>query len=333
MGDCKLSNTEAIALFVNLFCAKLFLITPKDFTDLLGPGAILFIIVMYLITFLLYWFYTSKNISKIFCSKMFLTVLSFVLIIYGAIILSRFVYFTKTVWFLRSPLAFITLVFGACMMIASKNSLKTLGKINGFFVPILYLLVIVLIGTSIKAFDLTFLTPILGKGFPTMAKASIFLLSSMFEFVLLLFLPEITNKFDKKTGFSVLGISLFLYLVVIFAYLLVGANSKNLPLLYVIQSGLLSKSDSLFLIIYAISGFLYLSSIVHFSAMFFCSAYEIKDSKAVVYPVSLIIISLSGITFFNPKAQLFLKGLSSFLWVIPFLLPIIFLRKDNNNKC
>ena len=109
MSDCKLSNIEAIALFVNLFCAKLFLITPKDFTDLLGAGAILFILVMYLITFLLYWFYTSKNISKAFSNKVFLTLLSFFLIIYGAIILSRFVYFTKTIWFLRSPPLFTSL--------------------------------------------------------------------------------------------------------------------------------------------------------------------------------------------------------------------------------
>ncbi len=332
MNTAKISETEAIALYASLFCTKLFLTTPKDFVDLTSSGAIIFIIILFTLAFLLFSFYIKKNAFKITENKVFLAIISMLLIIYGAITLSQFVYYAKVIWFVKSPLSFLTIPFAVCMIFASQSDLKTIGKINGFFAPILYLAIIFLILTSSKTFDFTSLTPILGKGTPNMLKSTAFLLSSIFEFVLLLFLPKISDGSYKKIGFSALSISAFIFIFVIGCYLLVGGNTKSLPLLYVIRAGFLGKSDSLFLILYAISGFLFLSSILNFSFVSFCEAFKIKEEKNVLYPLSLILISLSGITFFSPEGKSFLKIFSSILWAFPILIPVLFIIFKRERK-
>lgn len=331
MNTAKISELEAIALYVNLFCTKLFLITPKDFVDLTGSGAIVFVIFLFAFSFLLFSFYIKKNAFRLTESKVFLVIISILLIIYGAVTLSQFVYYAKVIWFIKSPLSFITIPFAVCMILASKNGISTLGKINGFFVPILYSAIIFLILTSSKAFDFTSLTPVLGKGI-NMLKGTPFLLSSLFEFVLLLFVPKISDISHKKIGFSALSVSAVIFIFVIGCYLLAGGNTKDLPLLYVIRSGFLGKSDSLFLILYAVSGFLFLSSILNFSCISFCEAFKIKEEKNVLYPISLILISLSGITFFSPDGKLFLKFFSSILWTFPFIFPVLFVMFKKERK-
>ncbi len=331
MNTSKISDKEAIAIFVNLFCTKLFLITPKDFVDLTGSGAIVFVIILFAFSFLLFSLYIKKNAFRIIENKIFLLILSILLTVYGAITLSQFVYYAKVIWFIKSPLSFLTIPFAACMILASQNGLKTIGKINGFFVPILYSAIILLGLTSSKAFDFTSLTPVLGKGI-NMLKGTAFLLSSIFEFVLLLFLPKISENSYKKIGFSALSLSAIIFIFVIGCYLLAGGNAKDLPLLYVIRSGFLGKSDSLFLILYAVSGFLFLSSILNFSCISFCKAFKIKEEKSILYPISLILISLSGITFFSPEGKEFLKIFSSLLWAFPFLFPVLFIIFKKERK-
>ena len=328
----KISETEAVAIFINLFCAKLFLITPKDFVDLTGSGAIIFVVILFALAFIFFSLYIRKNAFRIAESKTFLIIISSILIVYGAITLSQLVYYAKVIWFIKSPLPFLTIPFAVCMVLAALHKFCTIGKINGFFVPIIYISVILITLTSYKAFDFTSLTPVFGKGGMNMIKSTGLLLSSVFEFILLLFLPQITDGSHKKTGFLALLFSSVIFVFVIGCYLLAGGDAKDLPLLYVIRSGFLGKSDSMFLILYAVSGFLYLGSILTFASLAFCKAFKINDQKNITLPLSLIIISLSGITFFSPEGKLFLKIFSSVLWAFPFLIPVIFIIFKRERK-
>ena len=326
MTDYKFSAFEAKALMINLLCSKLFLLCPADFTEASGSGALISVLLVYLIAFLFFGIYTKsdKEITLPVIKKGFGVIVSFLLLFSGAVTLNLLVYFSKITAYPNSPLAYLTVPFAVCMLLSSASGIKCIGKLHGFFVPVIYILLVFLTVSSYNAFDFTNLTPVLGKGIPYVLKSGLFLLSSLFEVVIFLFLKQHIKGSYKKTVFSSLLISLLLYLVTISAFLLIGGKTPDLPLLSVIQSGSFRRTDSVFLLLYSISGMLYLSSVLYFAVHIFADSFSICEKKALTVPFGLILTAFSGISFFNRNGQIFLSALSRWLWLIPFVLPLIF---------
>ena len=119
-------------------------------------------------------------------------------------------------------------------------------------------------------------------------------------------------------------ISLLIYLATVSAFLLTGGNSPDLPLLSVIQAGHFRRTDSIFLLLFALSQMLYLSTVLYFAVQIFCDSFNISQKKLQIMPFALILISFSGISFFNSGGQKLLSALSKGLWTITFLVPLIF---------
>lgn len=332
MNEYKLSTKEATALIVNLLCSKLFLLCTSDFTKISGSGAIISVLFVYGLEFLFFSFYIKNNntknildrINSSFVKKIFSLLTVMLLIFSGSVSLNLLVYFSKMTALLNSPLSFLTLPFAVCMIFAAGSGLKCIGKLNGFFVPLLYVTLFTLLVFSYNSFDFTNLTPIFGKGFINVFGKSFFLLSNLFEFLILLYIPQNIKGSFKKTGFSALIISLAIYIVTICSFLLIGGKTSDLPLLSVIQSGAFRRTDSIFLLLYSLSGMLYLSTLLYFAIHIFCFAFKINEKKALLLPFALILISFSSINFFNSNGKEFLSLFSRWLWIFPVALPLIF---------
>ena len=339
MSEYKLSFKESVALYVNLFCSKLLLSTPLDLTERLGQGAVISIIFSFAVTILFFLLYT-KNTNKDFISliknpflkKGIATLLVVILIFCATTTLSLLTYYVKKLAYPSSPLAFLTIPFAVCMLYPAYFGLKSIAKLNGFFVPIIFVSLSLLVFLSFAEFDFTLLAPIFSKGAKSIIQSVFFMLSSLFELVLLLLAPKITKASFKKVGITSLLISCALYVLVIASFILLGTKASPLPVFTIIHSGFFSRADILFIIAYAISGMLYLATLLYFSSHILSCVFAPYLKQKFVFPLGLIIISLSSISFFSEMGQSFLNLVSKVLWIIPFVLPLFFIFKKENKQ-
>lgn len=341
MNEYKFSVPEATSLLVNLLCSKLFLLAPADFTKTSGSGAVICVLFVFFVAFLFFHIYTKSNCTNILSriknhtvKKAFGIITSILLLFSGAVCLNLLVYFTKTASLSASPLSFITIPFAVSMLLGAISGIKSIGKLHGFFVPVLYVALIFLVASGYKSFDFTNLTPVFGKGISAVFGNGFFLLSNLFEILIFLFLPRHINGSFRRVGFLSLSISLVLYLVTVSAFVLTDGKTLDLPLFSVIQSGPFRRTDSAFLLLFSLSGMLYLSSLLYFSVHIFADTLKISDKKFLFMPFGLILISFSGISFFNQSGQKLLSFFSRLMWIVPFLLPLIFTfsRRDSHKK-
>ena len=337
MNEYKLSFNESVALYVNLFCNKLLLSAPLDITERLDQGAVIGIILPFVVAILFFLLYT-KNTNKDFISliknpffkKGIATVLIIILIFCATTALSLLTYYVKKLAYPSSPLAFLTVPFALCMLCPAYFGIKSIAKLNGFFVPIIFSLLVLLVFLAFPEFDFTLLAPVFSKGLKGILQNAFFLLSSLFELILLLLAPKITKASFKKVGITSLLISCTLYVLVIASFILLGTKASPLPVFTIIHSSLFSRADIIFIIPYAISGMLYLSSLLYFSTSILSSVFDIGLKQKLVFPLGLIIISLSSISFFSETGRNFLNLVSKGLWSVPFVLPLFFIFKKEN---
>ncbi len=332
MTTYKLSGFEATVLIINLLCCKLFLLTPLIFTENSGSGALITVCFIFVLAFLVFGIYVKKSggkpvfslIGNPFVRAVFGALSCLLLVFCGAVTFSRILYYAKAMAYPKTPLVFLALPLGISSVLCARTGLKSVGKTHGFFVPLLYAVLIVLVLLSAKSFRFTGLTPVLGKGFYAVFGSGFFLLSSLFESLVLFYLPAFTNAPIKKVGFSALSASFAYYLFVIGGFLLIGGKAQTLPLFSVIRASFFSRTDSLFLLLYATAGMLYLASVIYFSAFIFAKTFKVPHVKPLIIPIALIILSFAEISFFNPEEQFVIQNMQKILWVIPFLLPVCF---------
>lgn len=316
-----MSEKEGIALVVNLLCSKLFLLTPLIFTKNSGSGALINVVFVFILAFLSFYVCSKYKLTKnkifscaVLISVLFCTVSS----------LSLVVYYTKSMVLTRSPLAFITLLYAVCMLIPTLCGLKSIAKIHGFFVPIVYICLAILLFFSAKSFNYTNIFPIFGKGFSKIFLNGFFLLSMLFETVLLLFISEKTNGSVQKVGIASLSISLILYLGVIFSYIAIGEYGTALPIFSIIQNGIFGRGDSGLILLFTISNMLYLSAMLYFATEIFTETFSIQQNRNLNCAFLLFVTGLSGISFFSPEGQQILRLASFILWAVAFLIPLVF---------
>ena len=339
MENYQLSGKEATALMINLLCSKLFLLAPGYFIDNAGSGALLTVIFVYAVAFAFFGIYSSKTkrdilslIPSNFFKGLFGALSVLLLVFSGAGTFSQLVHYIKIMAMPKSPIAFLVIPFAAAMVLCAYAGLKSVGKVHGFFAPILFSVLLVLVLLSVQSFEFTNLFPIFGKGVRAVFAEGFFLLSSLFELLVLLYLPSLTSASFRKIGFSALSVSLFFFVLLIGAYLLIDGKTQNLPIFSVIRASALSRTDSLFLLLYALSGMLYLSAVLYFCAYIFGKTFGLATFKPLILPFALILISFSEITFLNPEGQIFLRYTSYFLWILPFLIPLIITWIKPKNK-
>ena len=315
-----LKSREAIALSVNLICAKTFLMVPVFFKRLAESGSLILVAYIFALAFIFMFVYLFTGKTKI--PRILLPLIAISIILVCSVNLFEYSRTVSALYFKSTPLFVIFLFFAVAMAVGGYSHI---GKLNLFFVPIIYITVFIMLFFTFSDGNYYYLFPIMGKGFKTVFGDGFFMLSSLFEAVVLFFIPDILeNKKDtKKVTAYTLIFSFLIYLIITAACLITvhtdlpeNCFSPLFLILRQIKIGTyFQHPDTAFLIIYFISAFLYLSGML----FFLCNIWGKMSKKVLYLPVSLLIfiIALNG-----EKLMPLTIYLNKILWIFPFVLPI-----------
>lgn len=335
----QVSKIEAVSVMVNLLCCKLFLLTPVFFIQNAKSAAPLTILFIFSAALFFFFIFQKKMHNRLFSQisspilkHLFHFISLFLVFFCCTVNFSLLIYFFKLLAFPRSPYLFLALPFAAAMIACAKGGIKSICKTNGFFVPLIFGLLVIMLLLQYPNFSFINLFPLLGENILSTLLSFVFMLSSLSEILILFYL----SAYCKTTIYAIAKPSLFIscliYLIVIGTTLLMG-NFKFTPAVFSItQNGFFGRNDGIFLLLCALSGMLYLSTLLYFTVDIFRKTFGTDKDAPLLIPFTLLIVTFSEITFLNPEGQNFLKQAGIFLWLFPFIAPLLLMLLPKKKK-
>lgn len=343
----KLETNEAIAIMVNLLCNKFFVLAPLYMKYAAGNAIFIMMVISFIIAFVIWQIYISSldkntdlldlvnnNFVKTFVGGIIIITITIV----TTLTLRQYGEGIKVMTLKKTPVFFIIGIFAVAMLIGASCGLRSIGKTSSFFIPIIYILAISLVIATIKPSDLYNFFPVMGKGFIYIAGKSIMMLSMLFEILLLFFMPPLLRN---PNDFKRLGKHTFFWTFIgfciiggIYGISSLGSNTQSYePFFRMIKQinlgNFLQRCDSIFLILYCISAFLYLSTMLFFITHIASKSFKINDRKALVTPIGLIITTAASVNIIEQYMYEIVGKANYFLWIAAFILPatILFFYK------
>ncbi|NSW92668.1 MAG: GerAB/ArcD/ProY family transporter [Firmicutes bacterium] len=343
-------NWEAISLIMLVICNQVFLNMPRIVAEVAGTGGGILIIYVAILAFIALWLiiklyknyegmdlidlgeYIAGRAGKIFVG----TVLSVYLIFVISIILREFTENMKIISLQVSPISFVSLFFIVGMAVAAYLGLEAIVRYNSIAVPIILIsYILILLGVT-NYFNFTRLAPFLGFGPYELFVAGIPKVSLFSEIIVLFFIfPYLKSyKIFKKAGYTGFAISALILIISIFSYLLIYAypiSIENFLPVYQLSrlfsyGRFFERIESIFLIVWATTALLYLSSSTFFAVFFIKKAYDLEYYRPLIIPVIIIIFNLS---LLPPNLMTAIKlevtYFRSFAWIFTFALPLVLL--------
>ena len=193
-----LKSKEAVAVIVNLLCAKTFLMVPVYFKRLTESGSLVTVLYVFGIAtvFMLIYLFTGK----IKLPGFLFPLIALIMVLVSAINLFEYSTTVSSLFFRTTPLFMIFLFFTVAMTI---GAYADIGKLNLFFVPLIYATVFLMLLFTFSDGNYYYLFPVMGKGASAVFNDGFFMLSSLFELIVLFFIPDmLENKSNlKKVAF------------------------------------------------------------------------------------------------------------------------------------
>ena len=333
------SKFEAVSVMVNLLCCKLFMLTPAFFIQNAKSAALLTVLCIFIIAFLFFFIFQRKANCDLF-SKIHSTILkrlfhfiSLVLILFCCTVnFSLLIYFFKLLAFPRSPYLFLAIPFALSIIVCAKGGIKNVGKTNGFFVPFIFVVLLIMLVSQYKNFSFSNLFPFFGKSISQTAFSIIYMLSALSEILIIFYLAPYCESDIYTVAKPALCISCIIYLVVIGTVLLMENFGYTPAVFSIMRNGFSGRTDGVFLFLCALSGMLYLSALLYFTVDIFHNTFGTDKNAPLLIPFTLLIITFSEITFLNPEGQNFLKQAGIFLWLFPFIVPLLLMLLPQKKK-
>ncbi len=289
----KLKKSEGIYLMVNLLCAKLFLLTPY----LLKRASVTnvsFLITVVFLPYLIVFILKSRKIELKRMNKPILFIIWVCLTVYLSFTVYEYAGVIRTMFFDNTPIWFIVAFLAFTMIYTASRGLKAIGKLCGFFVPFVYFVCVLLVTLAFKNFNPDYLFPFFGSK-ESMLKHSLLMLSVPGECIIYYLLPSVLEKREnfKSIFYTSFFISFALFLIVCLSYVMAGfEQTEIMPMFMLIRlikiKSFFQRVDLIFLLLFVISVFLYLSSILYFACKCFADSTGVGDEKFVALPVGLI---------------------------------------------
>lgn len=319
-----LKSKEAVAVAINLICAKTFLMVPVYFKRLTESGSL--ITVLYVFTLAAVFLLIYLLSGKIKIPKFLYPIIAILMVLVCSINLFEYSTTVSALFFRTTPLFIIFLFFTLAMIIGAYSNI---GKLNLFFVPVIYITVFLMLLFTFSDGNYYYLFPVLGKGFDAVFSDGFFMLSSLFEVIILFFIPDmLEDKKDvKKVTAYTLIFSFIIYLIITAGCLITvhtdlpeNCFSPLFLILRQIKIGTyFQHPDTAFLIIYFLSAFLYLSGILYFASHILSKTWRKLSKKMLIIPFGLLILIL-GVNGENLMPAT--SYLNKALWIVPFIFPI-----------
>lgn len=301
--NLKIGKLEAIFLVLIVMINKILLNIPKEIIKQSQTGSpvnIIFTSILILIITLLICKLFQKfpnediiDISKYVGKKPLQIILGILLLILFTMIITSVIYeFTtllQIIYFPNTPISLILLIFLGCMGVANKTGFKSIVKANSVIIPIILLSLVVIFAGILKNLNLNRLYPILGQNVKTTfleGSQNIFAYGGLLY--LFFIVPFLKNKqdFKKVALISMLVSGLFLLFTVIillgiFPFIIKSEEIMSMYLLTrCIELGkFLQRTDAIFVFLWIISAFSYLSISLMFMSNIFGKLQNVKNPE------------------------------------------------------
>ncbi len=327
----KLNIYEGTMLITTLLCAKIFISYPllgENFSgfEILFINIAAFLIVYTILNAALKVSFGNEKIRNVLSALIFITIVVFLSFSFCAYVRSL-----KFSLLYNSPEGFISFIIVPAIVIGALSGIKSLGKMCAVFTPAILIITAVFMLFSCRFLDSSSLFPVFGEGIGVFPKYIIILLSSLWESIFVMFLPEFVKdeKSIKKIVLYSLLISFFFFAFTGVIFNINGIKKateyseifKTIRLIKPTSS--MERPDSVFYIIYVFLMLLYMSISVFFAKHIFKTVFKITYSEVLIVPLCLI-ISLFAVTGLDSGFSLLVyKGVFSVLWCFAFLSPLL----------
>lgn len=343
----KIGNFEALCLLINMFCSKLILDFPRYVSEDGGTASWLLVLLISIVVFVVFTF--LARIYKKFSDKDILDVAKLAFgepgkIIAGLLFMLQFLYLVtivvrefaediKVISLTTTPISIIISLFCIGMLTGAFLGIETLCRINALAVPVLSAAFIFILLLSIPRFDSSKIAPWLGPGPAVLIKKAIPNISAYSELTTLLFIiPYLNDKGNYVSiGKYAILASGFFFTVGTLTYTLVYQYPMSteffLPLYQLARSiaigRFLSRIEAIFILVWASSAFLYLSSGLYFVTYMFKKSFGLQTRKPLLIPFTILIFSIAMIPE-NLYSALRLKMgyYRNYAWIITIIVPL-----------
>ena len=346
----KIGNFEAFCILINMFCTKLILDYPRYVAEEGGTAAWIMVLLVSLVLFVI--FIIMARIYKNFSGKDILDVAESSLgmpgkIITGMLYILQFLYLVsivlrefaediKVISLTTTPVSIIIMLFCIGMLTGAFLGIETLARINAFSVPVLAAAFLLILFLSIPRFDTSKIAPWLGPGPAAIMKELIPNISAYSELIVLFFIiPYLDGKSDYVgIGKYAILVSGFFYTICTLTYMLVYqypmATEFFLPVYQLARSigigRFLSRIEAIFILVWASSAFLYLSSGLYFITFLFKKSFGLKTRKPLIIPFAILIFSIA----MTPEnlysaIRIEMEFYRQYAWILTIIVPLFLL--------
>ena len=341
---------EAATVIINVICTKVFLNFPRKVAEDAGTAGWLMTIYVSILVFLA--FFIIARLYARFEGKDLIDIGEHIggsigRILVGSIVIVFLLYMTtmylrefgenmKVINFTVSPLSFVAIFFVVGMVVAAYVGLEAIVRFHAIAVPIIATGFLTIIVAVLPLANFVNITPILGTGAHEIFVSGFFKISLYGELLLLFLLIPFLQTHDNftKTGYTALGFSSFFLIiaaVVVVAVVDYPVTIESfLPihrLATLINYGrFFQRIESVFVLIWAAAGLLYLSIAFFFIVYIFKKAFKLEYYKPVIVPFAVLVFNLS---FLPPNlmaaVQLETQYFRTYAWIITFGMTIMLL--------
>ena len=317
MTKKKIGNIEAIAVVLTVMINHIILNLPKSIISTTSSGSIINVIFVTLIAFIIVYLISQLlksfpgldilDISKFLGGKVLKFIIGALFLCYSiftiSIVLRSFSETLKIIFFPRTPVQIIMLLFLLAIVFVNKLGFQAIARSNLFFMPIILFSILFIFVANFGNYTVQRVFPLLGNG-----AVSTFLsgISNLFAFggiAYLYFLPpHLKEQKDyTKIALSAIGISgVFLLMSVttlLLLFPLLTSSEEILPLYLAarfIEFGrFFQRLDAVFVFTWIISMACYLSLALYFATDIFKKITNIQYSKWVIGLIASICFGIA----------------------------------------
>lgn len=350
----KIGKLEAIALIVMITINQIFLNLSNTIIVNVGSSAWINVIVISMVA-ILFCLLISKlfkpfpaqdivDVSEYLGNKILKTIIGLLYILFfvfiSGVILRYLTNSLKLIYFEKSPLVFLLLLFLIPVVFAVRLGIKPISRVNLMLTPIVLFSMLIILFSTASDFVPQRIFPILGFGANETFLIGLNNIFTFSSFAYLYFLiPLLKNPEDfKKVALSstvVSAIYLFLSvicLIMMFPFIAFTDEMLSIYLLTrLIEFGkFFQRIDAIFVLIWILSAFSFLAITIEFINRILKKLVKLKTHKEMAYSISAIIFSLA-LSFQNIATMKYMQNvvLRYFVIILVFIISLIILILAN----
>jgi len=245
----------------------------------------------------------------------------------------------KTISLNTSPLSFVMMFFIVGMLFGAYLGIEAIVRFSAIAMPVFVLGYLTIIFASIKYFDISRITPILGNG-PYEIFINGFSKVSIFSGIIVLFIifPFIKSYKDLKTsGIASILLSGIFFIIGVLSFSLIyqypTGTESFLPMYQMARlvsfGRFFERAESFYLIVWAASALIYLSIMLFLITYVFKKTFRLKYYRPLIFPFLILIYVIAFIPENIMTVIELEKVFRNYSWILSFLFPMILLVTAN----